>query len=130
MKTTHLFGGLLAFFFVSTFSLAADARILSQAGAGLGVEGRRGYLGPANTHTSFVVRADESLVYLVFLWDGSDLEPWVRVEKKGTPITEMDLSKGNRITLKGGGTFTLTVSAQKGSGHWLCVVLGGREWDP
>jgi len=129
MKKTPVRGILAVVFILAALSLSADARVLSQAGAGIGVEGRRGFLGPSNTHTSFVVRADEPVVYLVFLWD-ADLQPLVRIEKKGTPITQVDLTAGNRITLQGGGTFTLTISAQKGSGHWLCVALGGREWDP
>ncbi len=108
----------------------ADVRVVGALGAGLGVEGRRGFVGPSNTHTSFVVRADESPAYAFFLWDGKDLEPWVRIEKKGEPIVEVDLTKGNRVTLTGGGTFTLTISAHAGSGHWMCVVMGGREWDP
>ena len=113
-----------------TLAMFADVRIPGSLGAGLGVEGRKGFLGPSNTHTSFVVRADESPAYLLFVWDGKDLEPWVRIEKKGAQIVEVDLTKGNRITLAGGGTFTLTISAHAGSGHWLCVVLGGKEWDP
>jgi len=129
MKKTALRGILAAVFCLAALSLSADARVLSQSGAGIGVEGRRGFLGPSNTHTSFVVRADEPVVYLVFLWD-ADLQPLVRIEKRGSPIIQVDLTAGNRITLQGGGTFTLTISAQKGSGHWLCVALGGREWDP
>ncbi|HVP18614.1 MAG TPA: hypothetical protein VMU36_06420 [Spirochaetia bacterium] len=108
----------------------ADVRIAGSLGAGLGVEGRKGFLGPSNTHTSFVIRADESPAYLLFVWDSKDLEPWVRIEQKGAQIVEVDLTKGNRVTLTGGGTFTLTISAHAGSGHWLCVVLGGKEWDP
>jgi len=129
MKKTPLRLILAAALSLAALAASADARVLSQSGAGIGVEGRRGFLGPSNTHTSFVVRADEPVVYLLFLWDG-DLGPLVRVEKKGSPITQVDLSAGNRITLQGGGTFTLTISAEKGSGHWLCVALGGREWDP
>jgi len=130
MKRIVLSTALVAFFALAALSSFADARIVGSLGAGLGVEGRKGFLGPSNTHTSFVVRTDESPSYLLFFWDGKDFEPWVRVEKKGTPIVEVDLSQGNRVTLNGRGTFTLTISAHAGSGHWLCVVLGGREWDP
>jgi hypothetical protein len=130
MKRIVLSSAFISLFALNVLSSFADARIVGALGAGLGVEGRKGFLGPTNTHTSFVVRTDESPVYLFFIWDGKDLEPWVRIEKKGTPIVEVDLTKGNRVTLTGGGTFTLTVSAHAGSGHWMCVVLGGREWDP
>ncbi len=129
MKRT-VAAALASFLVLSGLASFADVRVVGALGAGLGVEGRKGFLGPSNTHTSFVVRADESPAYALFFWDGKDLEPWVRVEKKGTQIVELDLTKGNRVTLEGGGTFTLTVSAHGGSGHWLCVVLGGREWDP
>jgi hypothetical protein len=130
MKRMALAAALGAFLSLSVVNSFADVRINSALGAGLGVEGRKGFLGPANTHTSFVVRTDESPTYLFFIWDGKDFEPWVRIEKKGAPIIEVDLTQGNRITLSGRGTFTLTVSAHAGSGHWLCVALGGREWDP
>jgi len=130
MKRKVLLAALMSFLSLPVLTSAADVRIPGSLGAGLGVEGRKGFLGPSNTHTSFVVRADESPAYLLFVWDGKDLEPWVRIEKKGAQIIEVDLTKGNRITLTGGGTFTLTVSAHAGSGHWLCVALGGREWDP
>ena len=115
---------------LTVLSSFADVRFVGSLGAGLGVEGRKGFLGPSNTHTSFVVRADESPAYLLFLWDSKNLEPWVRIEKKGAQIVEVDLTKGNKVTLTGGGTFALTISAHAGSGHWLCVVLGGREWGP
>jgi hypothetical protein len=130
MKRIVLSAAVMLFFFLSALSSFSDVRIVGVLGAGLGVEGRKGYLGPSNTHTSFAVRTDETPTYLLFIWDGKELEPWVRIEKKGTPITEVDLTKGNRVTLSGSGTFTLTISAHAGSGHWLCVVLGGREWDP
>ena len=108
----------------------SETRIGSDSGAGLGVEGRQGFIGPSNTHTSFVVTTDESVSYALFIWDGKELDPWVRIEKKGTPIVEVDLAKGNRVTLKGAGTYALTISAHAGSGHWMCVLLGGQEWDP
>ena len=130
MKRTAITSGLVLAFILASLGAFAEARILGALGAGLGVEGRKGFIGPSNTHTSFVVRADESPTYLFFLWDGKDLEPWVRVEKKGSPILEVDLTKGNRVTLSGTGTFTITISAHAGGGHWLCVALGGREWDP
>lgn len=130
MKRIVLSVALLALSAFAGLSAYADVRIAGALGVGLGVEGRRGFLGPSNTHTSFVVKADESPSYLLFFWDGKDLEPWARIEKKGTPIVEVDLTKGNRVTLKGKGTFTITVLAHAGSGHWLCVALGGREWDP
>ncbi len=130
MKKIVLCAALASLFALPVLTTFADVRIVGALGAGLGVEGRKGFLGSSNTHTSFVVRADESPAYLLFIWDGKDLEPWVRIEKKGAAIIEVDLTKGNRVTLTGGGTFTLTVSAHAGSGHWMCVVLGGREWDP
>lgn len=130
MKRIVLCAAFIVFLVLPAIATFADVQIVSGLGAGLGVEGRKGFLGPSNTHTSFVVRADESPAYLLFLWDGKDLEPWVRIEKKGAAIVEVDLTKGNRVTLTGGGTFTLTVSSHAGSGHWMCVVLGGKEWDP
>jgi hypothetical protein len=130
MKPMVLLAALASFLIFPVLGSFADVRIVGALGAGLGVEGRKGFLGPSNVHTSFVVRADESPAYLFFIWDGKDLEPWVRIEKKGAQIVEVDLTKGNRVTLTGGGTFTLTISAHAGSGHWLCVALGGREWDP
>jgi hypothetical protein len=130
MKRIVLFAALVSLFALPVLTTLADVRIVGSLGAGLEVEGRKGFLGPSNTHTSFVVRADESPAYLLFIWDGKDLEPWVRIEKKSAPIVEVDLTQGNRITLSGSGTFTLTISAHAGSGHWMCVVLGGREWDP
>jgi hypothetical protein len=130
MKRIAPLAALISFLALPALASFADVRVVGALGAGLGVEGRKGFIGPANTHTSFVVRADESPAYLLFVWDGKDLEPWVRVERKGTQIVEVDLTKGNRVTLTGGGTFTLTISAHAGSGHWMCVVLGGREWDP
>ena len=99
MKKAAFTASLVALFCLLALHASADVRIVGALGAGLGVEGRKGFLGPSNTHTSFVVRTDESPAYLFFLWDGKDLEPWVRVEKKGSPIIEVDLTKGNRVTL-------------------------------
>lgn len=130
MKRTVLTSILVSVFALAAIGSFSDVRIVGALGAGLGVEGRKGFLGPTNTHTSFVVRTDESPAYLFFLWDAKDLEPWVRIEKKGAQIIEVDLTKGNRVTLSGRGTFTITILAHAGSGHWLCVALGGREWDP
>lgn len=130
MKRKVLLAALLSVLSLPALGAFGDVRIAGSLGAGLGIEGRKGFLGPSNTHTSFVVRADESPAYLLFVWDGKDLQPWVRIEKRGAQIVEVDLTQGNRITLTGGGTFTLTISAHAGSGHWLCVALGGREWDP
>jgi len=130
MKRIVFSVALLLIFVFGGLGSYADVRIAGALGAGLGVEGRRGFLGPSNVHTSFVVKTDESRSYLLFFWDGKDFEPWARIEKKGTPIIEVDLTQGNRVTLKGKGTYTITVSAHAGSGHWLCVALGGREWDP
>jgi hypothetical protein len=45
-------------------------------------------------------------------------------------VADVDLTAGNKITLTGGGEFRCVISARKGTGHWLCVVLSGREWDP
>jgi len=130
MRRIALFAALFGFFAFAVLRPSADVRVVGALGAGLGVEGRKGFLGPSNTHTSFVVRSDESVAYLLFIWDGAELQPWVRVEKKGSPIVQVDLMQGNRVTLSGKGTYTLTISAHAGSGHWMCVVLGGREWDP
>ncbi len=76
MKRT-VAAALFCFVVLPGLAAFADVRIVGALGAGLGVEGRKGFLGPSNTHTSFVVRADESPAYAFFLWDGKDLEPWV-----------------------------------------------------
>ena len=73
--------------------------------------------------------ADESPVYLIFLWDGKDLVPGLTVTQKGSTVADLDLSAGNKVTLTGGGEFLCRITARKGTGHWLCVVLSGREWE-
>ena len=121
---------LVALFFSAASSVSADVRVDFLKSTGLELDGRKGYLGPQDGVDQFVVVADESPLYLLFLWDGKDLDPALKVTRKGSTVADLDLSAGNKVTLTGGGEFTCTISARKGAGHWLCVVLSGREWDP
>ena len=121
---------LVALLFGAAFSLAADVQVDFLKSTGLGLDGRKGYLGSQDSADQFVVVADESPVYLLFLWDGKDLVPALKVTQRGSTVANIDLSTGNKIRLTGGGEFLCTISARKGTGHWLCVVLSGREWDP
>jgi len=130
MKKTFGILSMAALLFLPAAALPAEVQIEDLQSTGLGLEGRKGYLGGADTQDRLVVHADESPIFLLFFWDGKDLEPWVKVERKGVVVAELDLTKGNKLTLIGGGDFVCTISSRKGSGHWLCVTLSGREWDP
>jgi hypothetical protein len=111
-------------------SLPADVQVDFLRSTGLGVDGRKGYLSAQDSVDQFVVVADESPIYLLFLWDGKDLVPTLTVTQKGSTVANLDLSTGNKVRLTGGGEFLCTISARRGTGHWLCVVLSGKEWDP
>ena len=120
---------LVALLFLAASSLPADVQVDFLKSTGLGLDGRKGYLSAQDSVDQFVVTADESPISLVFLWDGKDLVPGLKVTRKGSVVADVDLTAGNRITLTGGGEFLCVISARKGTGHWLCVVLSGREWD-
>jgi hypothetical protein len=120
---------LVALLFGAASTLPADVQVDFLKSTGLGVDGRKGYLSAQDSVDQFVVVADESPVYLVFLWDGKDMIPALKVTQKGSTVADVDLSAGNKVRLTGGGEFLCTISARKGTGHWLCIVLSGREWD-
>jgi hypothetical protein len=120
----------IALHFAAVPSVLGEVQIDLLRSSGLGLEGRKGYLSAQDSQDQFVVSADESPIYLLFFWDGKDLAPSLKVEKKGAPVAEFDLTAGNKVRLTGGGEFVCTISARKGTGHWACVVLSGREWDP
>jgi hypothetical protein len=121
---------LIALLFSAASSLPADVQVDFLKSTGLDLDGRKGYLGQQDAADQFVVVADESPIYLLFLWDGKDLVPALKVTRKGSLVADFDLSAGNKVRLTGAGEFTCTISARRGTGHWLCVVLSGREWDP
>jgi len=110
-------------------ALQAEVEIAGFGSTGLALDGQKGYLGPYDDWDRIVVRTDEPIVFLLFFWNGSGLEPRLRVEKNGALIADLDLAKGNTVRLEGGGEFKCTISARAGSGHWFCVLLSGREWD-
>ena len=120
---------LLALLLAAVSPLHADVQVDFLKSTGLGIDGRKGYLSREDSVDQFVVMADESPVYLLFSWDGKDLAPALKVTRKGAVVADLDLSAGNKVTLTGAGEFICTISARKGTGHWLCVVLSGREWD-
>jgi hypothetical protein len=120
---------LLALLLAGFTPLRADVEVDFLRSSGLGIDGRKGYLSQQDSADQFVVIADESPVYLLFSWDAKDLDPALRVTRNGSVVAELDLSSGNKVTLTGSGEFVCTITARKGSGHWLCVVLSGREWN-
>ena len=115
--------------FLAAAALRAEVQFLPFNSTGLTVEGMKGYLGEQDNWDRFVVQTDEPTIFLLFLWDRKELEPLLKIERKGSTVAELDLVKGNKVRLTGGGEFTCTISARSGSGHWLCVALSGREWD-
>jgi hypothetical protein len=121
---------LVALLFGAASALPADVQVDFLRSTGLGLDGRKGFLSAQDSVDQFVVMADESPVYLLFLWDDKDLVPGLKVTRGGTTVADLDLSTGNKVRLTGGGEFLCTIAARKGTGHWLCVVLSGREWGP
>jgi hypothetical protein len=123
----------IAVFFISLFAAAplvqAEVQIDLLRSTGLGLDGRKGYLSAQDSRDQFVVSTGESPIYLLFLWDSKDLALSLKVEKKGAPAAEFDLTAGGKIRLAGSGEHVCTISARRGTGHWACVVLSGREWD-
>jgi hypothetical protein len=121
---------LCAAFLFGAARLPAEAGIVFFGSTGLSVDGLKGWLGEKHREDRIVVRTDESPIHLMFFWDGSDLQPRLSIsDAKGAAIADLDLTKGNRVTLNARGEFVCMISAKKGSGHWFCVVLGGKEWD-
>jgi len=66
----------------------------------------------------------------MFYFDTKDLQAVLTVgDKSGKPLSEVDLTQGNIVTLDKPGRYVCTLTSKSGSGHWFCVLLGGREWD-
>jgi hypothetical protein len=121
---------LSAAFLLGAARLPAEAGIVFFGSTGLSVDGLKGWLGEKHREDRIVARTDESPVHLMFFWDGPDLEPRLSIsDSKGAAVADLDLTRGNRVTLNARGEFVCVISAKKGSGHWFCVVLGGKEWD-
>ena len=77
-----------------------------------------------------VVETDEAPVHLLFLWDSTDLDPWVTAtDAAGRTVGTYSLARSNRVTLSAPGRYVMMLSARSGAGHWLCVLLSGRQWD-
>ena len=111
--------------------LPAEVQIVYYGSTGLGLDGLKGYLGDGDRQDRIVVLADEAPVHLLFFWDSPSLDPWVTVtDAKGATVGDFELGKANRVVLGGPGRYILVLTAKSGSGHWFCVVLGSREWDP
>lgn len=109
----------------------AEVQLVPYGSTGLGADALKGWLGAEHRQDRIVVKSDESPVYLLFYWDSGAFEPVVKIaDAAGKPVAEVDLTKGNLVTLQKPGQYVCIISARKGSGHWLCVVLSGREWDP
>jgi hypothetical protein len=121
---------LLACLLLSAAGLSAEAGIVFHGSTGLSMDGLKGWLGEKDPEDRIVVRTDESPTHLLFIWDSPDLQPRLTVsDAKGVLIADLDLTKGNRVTLNARGEFICVISRRTGSGHWFCVVLGAREWD-
>ncbi len=108
-----------------------ETGVVFYGSTGLSTEGLKGYLGDKHAQERIVIQSDESPVYLLFFWDSRDLKPTIAVsDAKGAKVADIDLTKGNIVTLKKKGRYVCMLSTRQGSGHWFCVVMGGREWDP
>jgi hypothetical protein len=111
--------------------LSAEVQIVVHGSTGLGLDGLKGYLGEQDRRDRIVVLTDEAPVHLLFFWDSPSLDPWVTVtDAKGAAVGEFALGKANRVVLGRPGRYVLMLEARSGAGHWFCVVLGSREWDP
>jgi hypothetical protein len=119
----------VALLFAIVPSVLGEVQIDLQRSSGLGLDGRKGYLSAQDNQDQFVVSTDEPLIFLFFSWDDKDLAPSLKVERKGALVAEFDLAKGSKISLTGGGDFVCAISARTGTGHWVCVVLSGKEWE-
>jgi hypothetical protein len=108
----------------------AEARIAFYGSTGLSLDSLAGYLGEQDRQERIVVETDEAPVHLLFLWDSTDLDPWVTVtDAAGRTVGTYSLAPSNRITLSSPGRYVMMLSARSGAGHWLCVLLSGRQWD-
>ena len=108
----------------------ADARIAFYGSTGLSVDSLAGYLGDQDRQERIVVETDEAPVHLFFLWGSTDLDPWATVtDAAGRTVGAFALTPGNRITLTAPGRYVVMLEARSGAGHWLCVLLSGRQWD-
>jgi hypothetical protein len=109
----------------------AEAQLVPYGSTGLGTDALKGWLGADHAQDRIVVKTSEAPVYLLFYWDSAGMEPVVKIaDAGGKPVADVDLTKGNLVTLKKAGQYICTLSTKKGSGHWVCLLLGGREWDP
>jgi hypothetical protein len=121
---------LIACLLLSAAALSAEAGIAFYGSTGLSMDGLKGWLGEKDPEDRIIVRTDESPTHLLFIWDSPDLQPRLTIsDAKGVQIADLDLTKGNRVTLNAKGEFVCVISRRAGSGHWFCVVLGAREWD-
>jgi hypothetical protein len=122
----------LAFFLAfAAAPVPAEVQIVVHGSTGLGLDGLKGYLGDQDRKDRIVVLTDEAPVHLLFFWDSPSLDPWVTVtDAKGAVVGEFALVKANRVVLGRPGRYVLVIEARSGAGHWFCVVLGSREWDP
>lgn len=111
--------------------LAAEVQIVFHGSTGLGLDGLKGYLGGYDPRERIVVVADEAPVHLLFFWDSPSLDPWATVtDATGAVVGEYELGKANRIVLARPGRHVVVLESRGGAGHWFCVVLGSREWNP
>ena len=109
----------------------ADVQVTANGSTGLAAEGLKGYLGGTDLRERILIKTDEPQAYLLFFWDSRDLALTLTVtDMSGKRVAEIDLSKGNILTLSGPGSYVCMLTARKGTGHWLCIALGSREWDP
>jgi hypothetical protein len=129
-RPAGLLAALTALAALAAFTAGAETRILFHGSTGLGLDGLTGYLGEQDRQERIVVETDEAPVHLLFFWDSKGLEPWVTVtDARGRRVGEQSLARGNRLTLGMPGRYVLMLSARRGTGHWFCVLLSGRQWD-
>lgn len=129
MRSTMAIAVFICLLVAAVPSVLGEVQINLLRSTGLGLDGRKGYLSAQDSQDQFVVSTDESPIYLLFLWDSKDLALSLKVEKKGAPAAEFDLTAGSRVRLSESGELFCTISARRGTGHWACVILSGREWD-
>jgi hypothetical protein len=124
-----LFG---AFFLCAAASGAwAQTGIVFERSTALGTDGLTGWIGSAHQQDRITLRSREPNSRLFFFWDSADMLPRLQISDwSGKPVADIDLTKGNIVTLTEAGNYTCVLSAVKGSGHWFCVLLGTRQWDP
>ena len=115
---------------VAAIAAGAEARIAFYGSTGLGLDGLKGYLGAQDRQDRIVVETDEAPVRVLFFWDSPSLDPWVAVtDARGATVGEYQLGMANEVVLERPGRYVLMLTARSGAGHWLCVLLGSREWD-